>query len=196
MGLPRRPTDGEEDNGGELVVGDADERLPKRNFGSVSSRGRRGSSWYSWLRWRSMGTSGRQWAPWGRQWWRTVAPGVTNQWLGLQPVATRIGVDGSPSGRLNGGRGGWWWRSMASWAVGGSGEQSMRKEEGKWEMSPLYWATRERVRPTPHGRWPPVVYGHHRVTTCGVSCTCASNWCGRLSGVSDWQVGPGSVLNF
>jgi hypothetical protein len=30
---------GEEDGGGKAVIGDADERLPERNLGSVSSRG-------------------------------------------------------------------------------------------------------------------------------------------------------------
>jgi hypothetical protein len=35
-----------------------------------------------------------------------VAPGVADRQLGLQPVATRRGVDDGPLGRLNGGRGG------------------------------------------------------------------------------------------
>jgi hypothetical protein len=30
-------------------------------------------------------------------------------------------------------------------------ERSVREEEGKWETSPLYWATHEWVRTTPHG---------------------------------------------
>jgi hypothetical protein len=39
MGSPRRPTDGEEDSGREVVVGSADERVSERNLGLVSSRG-------------------------------------------------------------------------------------------------------------------------------------------------------------
>jgi hypothetical protein len=35
----RQPTNGEEDDGGEAVVGGADESLPERNLGSVSSGG-------------------------------------------------------------------------------------------------------------------------------------------------------------
>jgi hypothetical protein len=50
-GSLRRPTDGDEDDGEEVVVGGVDERWPEWDFGSVSSRGRRGggggSSWYS-----------------------------------------------------------------------------------------------------------------------------------------------------
>jgi hypothetical protein len=37
-------TDGEEDGSGEAMVGGADERLLERNYGSVSSKGQRGSS--------------------------------------------------------------------------------------------------------------------------------------------------------
>jgi hypothetical protein len=38
-GLPRQPTDSEEDGGGEVVIGGADERWPEWDFRSVSSRG-------------------------------------------------------------------------------------------------------------------------------------------------------------
>jgi hypothetical protein len=48
------PTVGEEDGGGEAVIDDVEERLPEQNYRSVSSRGRGGSSRYSWLRQRSM----------------------------------------------------------------------------------------------------------------------------------------------
>jgi hypothetical protein len=38
-GLLRQPTDSEEDGGGEVVIGGADERWPEWDFRSVSSRG-------------------------------------------------------------------------------------------------------------------------------------------------------------
>jgi hypothetical protein len=59
-GSPMWPADGEEDNGGEAVIGSVDKRLPKQNRGLVSSGGRRGSSSYSCLGQRSTGDDGRQ----------------------------------------------------------------------------------------------------------------------------------------
>jgi hypothetical protein len=42
-------------------------------------------------------------------------------------------------------------RAMQWEAVESRVEWSVHEEEGKWEMSPLCWATREQVTAIPHG---------------------------------------------
>jgi hypothetical protein len=49
-----------EDDGREAVIGSVDERLSERNLGSVSRRGRRGSSLYGRLAWRGSKHGGRR----------------------------------------------------------------------------------------------------------------------------------------
>jgi hypothetical protein len=58
-------------------------------------------------------------------------------------------------------------------------------KRGKWIL-PLPVAVQGiRVGDMMHvGRWPPVVYGHRRVTICGVTRARTSDRCERLSGAS------------
>jgi hypothetical protein len=95
-------------------------------------------------------------------------------------VSLFLDLDGDRSGLEVAGhdeqswRGGERSRALVGWHEG----------EGNARRVPLR-ATREQVRTSPRGWWPPVAYGHRCVTARGATCACASDRCGRLSGVYD-----------